>query len=178
MSLRSSVVAVIVLLLASFGMTQASTLEDKKNEWAFSLTATDMEGFGSTAQFTLDWSYIVANGYFQLGVSATGYRVDPDDPFEPESESSSAGPLFEWNWTPKKERATGYLLVSAQGTGGDVADFYDGVGTLGVGVKAFVGNSAAINVLYAFDRLVGASGFDDQDQTRLTVGISLYAIGR
>jgi hypothetical protein len=175
---RSLLVGVSVFLIAGSSAGHASTLEERRNEWAFSLSSVDVDDIGSTTEYSIDWSWIFEKGYFQFGVTASGFEIDNDDPFAPDSDGATVGPLFIWNWTPSKERATGFLFASAQGVGGDLGDVFDAVGSAGVGAKAFVGSSAAIQVFYSFDKFQGAEGFQDVDQRRLGVAIALYSLSR
>jgi len=110
-----------------------------------------------------------------LGVAVSAFDFEFDDPLIADVDGFSIGPIYQFNWTPDKEWGTGFVVATLQTLGGDLGDVFDTAYSVGVGVKAFVGNSAAVFAFYSFEQFQGASGFQDLDQTRLSVGISLYS---
>jgi hypothetical protein len=151
----------------------AGVLEEKKNEWAFSLAAVDTDKIGTFTEYGFNWSWIFQGGYHELGVFISAFENDFDDPFFLDEDGSTIGPLYQWNWTPSK-KATGVLGVGVGAVGGDLGDFFDSVAFIGVGVKAFIGNSAAINVIYQFEQMQGKDFIEDLDSSAITVGISIF----
>lgn len=153
----------------------ATILEEKKNEWAFELSAFDVddveEGFG----YDFTWSWIFNRGYHELGVSISAFDEDFDDPAIQDLDGSSIGPVYQFNWTPNNQKGTGFVFAHAATIGGDLGDVFDTFFSVGIGAKVFVGNSAAVFAFYSFDQFQGASGFQDLDSTGLSVGISLYS---
>jgi len=171
----------VCLCLLVPGIALASTLEDKRVEWAFSVASVDQDNIGQTTEIDFEASYIFSGGYFQVGLAASAFDVEFDDDTLDDllgGSGSSIGPVFVWNWFPQAQHVTGYLHVSIQAIGGDVSDVYDAFGSAGVGLKAFIGDSAAINVLLSNETYEGKDNFEDLEQSRLLVGLSLYTHGR
>ncbi|MGH9870227.1 MAG: hypothetical protein ACREAA_18950 [Candidatus Polarisedimenticolia bacterium] len=173
MKTRHAVVTAVVMVLA-FSSAAASTLEGRLFEWVFRASMVDQDDIGESTEVDFNWSYIVDKGYIGLGLGFSYARFEFDDDDLEDSDAYSIGPLFSWNWTPQYQ-ATGFLFASISAIGGDGADFFDYSTSIGVGVKAFVGNSAAIVGVIEKDKLVGADDFDDVDQTSLSLGLALYS---
>ncbi len=173
-----TIVLLAVLLFLPKTVLNAIALEEYKNEWAFGLSAVDTEDIGNFTEWNVRWAYVFPGGYIQLGVRADAFDTDFDDPFIADEDGSAFGPLFIWNWTPDSNRATGFIDVSVQSIGGDLGDFFDSVVSVGVGVRAFVGDRVSINVVYESQEFQGASGFEDLDQNQLAVLISFFALSR
>lgn len=173
-TLSIAVLLATVALLASIP-AGAATLEDRSNEWALSLSSIHQQDIVTNTTYGFQWSHIFRGGHIGLGVAASGFNVDFDDPSVPDENGSAVGPLFTWNWTPRFDRATGFLFATSQGTGGDLADSYDGYAAAGLGVKAFVGNSAAIFVTYTRSRFHGKDFVPDLDQESIDVAVAFYS---
>jgi hypothetical protein len=169
--------AVVVIALA-FGSVSASTLEERPFEWIFQASMVDQDDIGETTNVGFNYSYIFDGGYIGLGGRFAYAKVDFDDDLFEDADSYSIGPIFTYNWTPQYKPATGFLFASIRGVGGDASDFFRYATSFGVGVKGFVGNSAAIIAVYEIDKLTGKDDFDDLDQTALSVGLALYSGSR
>jgi hypothetical protein len=178
MRLRATVLVVAGLFLVSWFGAEGATLEDRKNEWSFALNAVDTDDVGTSKEFFFDWAWTFERGYHQLGVSVSAFDIDFDDPWEGDVNGFVLGPVYQWNWTPSKEWGTGFLFAGYGIVGGDLGDLYENEIDVGVGIKVFAGNSAAIRVLYALSQLQGEDWVEDQDSARLVVGISLYSHSR
>ena len=176
--MRSAVIATGMLLACSL-TAEGTTLLDHKHEWAFALSRVDQNNVGTTTTYGVNWSHIVSGGHVQFGLTASGVKFESDDQFlQANQTSSTAGGLFAWNWTPQRERATGFLVVTVQGVGGDLGTAFDSFSSVGVGAKMFVGNSAAVHITYEWGHFQGTGLFKDQDQNSLVVGLALYALKR
>jgi hypothetical protein len=150
----------------------AGTLDQHLMEWSFALNYTDVNDFGSTTNLDGEWQYIFPkHGAHELGALVSYTSINPDD--GPSTDGLILGPAYSWNWTPQSQ-ATGYLTAAVGIVSGNLDDFYDSSLRGGVGGKFFVGNSAAVRVEYAFQKLLGKNGVDDQDSRSLTLGISLF----
>jgi hypothetical protein len=156
----------------------ATPLEDKKSEWAFELSAADIDDVGDFTEADVTWSWIFAGGRHELGVTVSFFDEDFDDPFIADEDGNTFGPIYQWNWTPNKEWGTGFAFVSFSTVGGDAGDVFDTETDIGAGIKAFVGDSAAISIATVFSQLQGKTGFQDVDATGLVVGISIFTHGR
>ncbi len=178
MRMKVAVMVVAGLFLVGWFGAEGATLEDRKNEWSFALNYTDEDDVGKSIQYFLDWSWIFERGYHQLGASVSAFDIDYDDPYEPDLDGSVIGPVYQWNWTPSKEWGTGFLLAGYGIVGGDMGDLFENQVIAGVGIKAFVGNSAAIRAIYTFSQMKGEDFVADRDTTSLVVGISLYSHSR
>lgn len=175
--MRLLVVSLIVVFCLFPGMpvSEAAVLEDKKNEWSFAMSSLDTDDVGESTDLEFQWAWIFSGGHHQLGVAAEYFSVEFDDPLFADADGSAFGPAYQFNWTPKYAAATGFGFAEFLTIGGDSGDVFDTRYSIGVGAKAFVGESASILVRYSFDRFQGTSGFSDLDQRRLEVGIAIYS---
>lgn len=160
---------------AGIATPEAGILEDRKNEWQFSISRTDREDVFENSQANFTWYRILASGYHQLGVTTSYFKTEVKGPSPSETDGNGIGPAYQFNFTPANDRATGFVFAQYETFGGDFGDMFDGGYSVGIGIKTFAGNSASVVVLYSFDEFLGADGFEDQDQTRLEVGISLFS---
>ena len=163
-----------VVCLFAVGMGQAAILEEKENEWAFELTRVDLDNVGENTELSFLWSWIFGDGHHQIGVIAGYFNLEFDDPLLLDVDGTSLGPVYQFNFTPNNETATGFVFADFQTIGGDAGDAFDSAYAFGGGVKVFVGNSAAIVAAYEFQEFQGASGFQDEDAQVLSVGIAIY----
>jgi hypothetical protein len=177
---RGLVSIAVALLFVSSAF--ASTLESKKNEWAFSFSFSDVDDVvpatpadESEKETDLDvsWGWIFGKGHHQVGALATYVNVDSDVPAN-ENDGLAIGPLYTFNWTPGKDKATGFLEAAYSTTSGDLGDVVDSIWHVGVGARVFAGDTAAIRITYFFEKAQGAGIFDDQDATGLSAGISFF----
>jgi hypothetical protein len=173
MSRRFCRIALLVPFAILFSSSLfAGTLDEHLNEWSFALNYTDVNDFGSTTNLDGEWQYIFPrHGAHELGALVSYTRLNPDN--GPSTDGLILGPAYSWNWTPQSQ-ATGYLTASMGLISGDLHDSFDSAWRGGVGGKFFVGNSAAVRVEYAFQRLMGKNAVPDQDSRSLTLGISLF----
>lgn len=173
---RFVIVAVALVLVSS---VYASTLESKKNEWAFDFSfadnSSDDPAIADEKDTNLDgaWSWVFGKGHHQIGALVSYLNVDSDDPTQ-DFDGVAVGPLYTFNWTPGKEKATGFVEAAYSTTSGDLGDGFDSIIHLGVGARVFAGDTAAIRIVYFFDQLAGATGFADADSTGLAAGISFF----
>jgi len=150
----------------------ATPLTDKQMEWAFDISWTDVDDFGSTTNIDGEWQWILdKKGYHEVGALLTYLKVDPD--FGDSTDAMIFGPVYTFNWFPDKP-VTGYVTGSFGFVSGDLGDVADDAWQLGIGAKLFVGDSAAVRFEYFVAKLMGADGFDDQDSNGLSIGISIF----
>jgi hypothetical protein len=150
----------------------ASTLAEKNQETSFSASYVDTDNFGKTMQADGQWQWIFGKGYHELGALLSYLKVDPDA--GPSTDATILGPVYTFNWTPGKEKVTGFVEGSFGFVSGDLGDSFDDVLEASVGAKVFVGNSAAVRFDYFFQKFQGANNLDDQDSNGLRVGISIF----
>jgi len=120
-------------------------------------------------------------GHFQWGLAASAFDVEYDDDALDDllgGTGSSIGPVFVYNGFPDARHVSGFIHVSIQVIGGDVSDVYQAFGSSGVGLKAFIGDSAAINVMLSNETYDGKGEIEDLRQSSVVVGLSLYTHGR
>lgn len=174
---RRFVIVAVALLFVSSAF--ASTLESKKNEWAFDFSYADNNSddpaVADEKDTNLDgaWSWVFGKGYHQVGALVSYFNLDSDDPLA-DVDGLAVGPLYTFNWTPGKDKATGFVEAGYSTTSGDLGDAFDSVIHVGVGARVFAGDTAAIRIVYFFDQLAGATGFADADSTGLSAGISFF----
>ncbi len=172
--IRSAVIMCLCLMVSL--AAYATPLEDKKNEWAFELSAIDVDDVGDFTEFDITWSWIFEGGRHELGAILSYFDFDFDMGLD--EDGYTLGPIYQWNWTPNKEWGTGFAFASYSTAGGDLGDVFDTETAIGAGIKAFVGDSAAISIAYVFSQLEGEAGFQDVDTTGIVVGISIFTHGR
>ena len=102
----------------------------------------------------------------------TYVNFDPD--FGTSQSATVIGPAYTWNWTPGSDRATGFAQASFSTVGGDLGDAYGSAWQVSVGIKAFVGDSAAVTARVFHQTLVGSNFFADIETNGLAVGISIF----
>lgn len=150
----------------------ATPLTDKQMEWAFDVSWTDVDDFGSTTNLDGEWQWILdKKGYHEIGALLSYIKIDPD--FGDSTDAMIFGPVYTFNWFPDKP-VTGYVTGSFGFVSGDLGDVADDAWQIGVGAKLFVGDSAAVRFEYFVAKLMGADGFDDQDSNGLSIGISIF----
>jgi hypothetical protein len=155
---------------------QATPLETNLNEWAFAISWTDTDDFGSTTNIDGDWQWILEpKGHHELGARLSYFKFDPDDGGS--TDGMFLGPLYTWNWFPEKP-VTGYLSGFIGFVSGDLEDAFDNAIEGAVGGKMFVGDSAAVRFEFFVQRLIGADDFDDQDSHGIRVGLSIFTFKR
>ena len=103
----------------------------------------------------------------QVGATA---GFSDDDNFD----SYSFGPLLVMNFLPEKP-VTPLMSAQVETIGGDAGDFFDFAVAVGVGIRAFIGNSASLDVSVRRIRFESGVDFlDDQYDTQLHIGGSFY----
>jgi hypothetical protein len=151
---------------------QATPLVDKQNEWAFAVSWTDVDDFGSSTNIDGDWQWILTpKGRHEIGARLSYLKVDPDD--GDSTDAMILGPLYTFNWFPDKP-VTGYVSGFLGFVSGDLGDFVDNAVEGDVGAKMFVGNSAAVRFEFFVQKLIGADDFDDQDSHGIRIGLSIF----
>lgn len=159
-------------LVVSLSPARATPLESKQNEWAFAVSWTDVDDFGSTTNIDGQWQWILTpKGYHEIGARLSYLKIDPDA-----GNSSDAlifGPIYTFNWFPEKP-VTGYVSGSFGFVSGDLGDVVDDALEAAVGAKMFVGDASAVRFEFFLQKLMGADGFDDQDSHGVRIGISIF----
>lgn len=177
MKLRRLLVG-LVIFFSSQLISHASILEDKFTEWMISFSRVDLDNVGEETDLNLTWSWIASNGYHQVGIAANYIDIDFDDPLLFDSDGFAIGPIYSLNFTPTNGKITGFTFASYQTIGGDLGNIFDSEYSIGLGFKAFIGSSGSLFAFYALDKFQGATGFNDQDRSRLQVGFALYSGNR
>ena len=180
--MRPAALLVVVSVLGMFAAgpaaapAAAGTLDSRRCEWAFDLNYTGSNGgSSSTTDVRFAWGYLIGAGYSELGLNGTYQRVKDDRFSDPDTSLSIVGPFYTWNWTPRATRATGLVTIGAGAVAGDFSDIYDYSLEGSIGVKLFVGDSAAVTARYFFQSLGSNSAYGDSEQlTGLAIGIALY----
>jgi len=164
---------IMVLACAAFpSPARATPLESKQNEWAFAISWTDVDDFGSTTNIDGQWQWILdPKGHHEIGARLSYLKVDPDD--GDSTDATILGPVYTWNWFPQKP-VTGYVSGFVGFVSGDLGDFVDDAIEGDVGAKMFVGDSAAVKFEFFVQKLMGADDFDDQDSHGIRIGISIF----
>jgi hypothetical protein len=161
--------AVLIGVLASPAF--AGPLEEKKYETSFSFNYDDTDNFGKTITLDGQFDWILAKGRHELGAKTSYINFDPDT--GDSSDSLLIGPAYTFNWSPSNDTATGFVGASYLFASGDLGDTVDAALEGTVGAKVFVGDSANIRLEGYFRRLMGASGFDDEDSMGIRVGLGI-----
>lgn len=170
--IASGVVALVAGLF-SFP-TDAATLDERRSEWAFDLSAIQDTEDASSINLRFSWGHIVGRGYAEWGATAAYLREDDTNEGSEVRKFKSVGGFYTWHWTPRSERATGFLTLGLAGVGGDTggAD-YSIEGDLGM--KFFFSRTAAVRASY-FAR--SFRGFGDAGESQrfdgIIVGIALF----
>src|SRR4029077_2096096 len=152
-------IAVLALIGLVASPVFASTLSEKAQETTFSASYTDLDNFGKTTSINGQWQWIFGKGFNELGANLNYLKVDPDGGSS--SDSTIFGPVYTFNWMPDNDKVTGFVEAGYGFVSGDLGYFLDSAWKADVGAKVFVGNSAAVRFDIFFQRLMGASGFDD-----------------
>ena len=162
-----------IAVVASVASPAAATpLESKQNEWAFAISWTDVDDFGSTTNIDGDWQWILTpKGHHEIGARLSYFEVNPDD--GDSTDGTVLGPLYTFNWFPEKP-LTGYVGGFLGLVSGDLGDNYDNELEADVGAKMFVGDSAAVRFEFFVQKLLGSDDFDDQDSHGIRIGLSLF----
>jgi hypothetical protein len=176
-------VSLAVLLSTIVGVLAAApalagTLDSRESEWTFDLNYTNQSSVGSTTSFRFAYGYLIGKGYSELGIESTYARLDDKTSGGGTFNSSVYGLFYAWNWTPMSARATGFLSIGAGSVGGNANRGFDYALDGAIGVKLFVGDSAAVTARYIyqrFERLNGSSfSANSEDFTGVAIGLSLY----
>jgi hypothetical protein len=163
-----------LLALAATSASHAGPLQERRSEWRFSLSRTDRDNVFKDSQANFTWSWIFDKGYHQLGVTTSYFRTEVEGPSPLDTDGTGIGPVYQINFTPTSDKATGFGIAQYEAIGGDFGNRFDSSYLVGIGVRTFTGSTASIVVLYSFEQFQGANGLDDQDQTRLEVGLSIF----
>ena len=178
---RRGVVTLALAIAAAAATTPAvaSTLQESSQEWAF---AASWLGNGGNYFASVDfrWQYISPAGRHEIGALVSYTAAPPAaNPEEDEEDALLLGPVYTWNWTPRFERASGFLELSAGEITGDLSHDYELTAYGAIGVKVFSGDSAAVT-LRLFRRILTAQREADDDlmTTGIGIGLSLFASHR
>lgn len=175
MRLQRMVVVAAVLLLTFWIGAQASTLEEKKFEWAFRLSASSVDDVGDFSEYGFRWGAILGKGYHEVGGFISAFSNDWDDPFIQDETGSVIGPFYMLHFTPGKTWGSGFLFVAVGDVGGDTGDFFKSATEVGIGIKAIVGNSAAVTVAIERQTFQGEDFVEDREATIIWVALSLFS---
>ena len=177
MRIASAVLLSAVIGIVAAAPAVAGTLDSNKSEWTFDMNYTNQSSVGSTTNVRFAYGYLPGKGYSEIGLDGTYMRIE-DNTFGGTTDSTVLGLFYAWNWTPTSSRATGFLSIGAGGLGGDLHTVFDYSVDGALGVKLFVGNSAAITARFTYQRLYAStsSGFssNDEDFTGVAIGLALY----
>lgn len=178
---RGAAIIASALLLAP--SVFASTLESKKNEWALDFSYADHSSDDPAVAYERDtsldlaWGWVFGKGRHQVGALVSYFNLHRDTPGVDRA-GLAVGPLYTFNWTPEKDKLTGFVEAAYSTTSGDLGDSFDSVWHLGVGGRVFVWKTAAVRIVYFVDRLQGATGSADADSTGLAAGFSIFTHGK
>lgn len=75
MRMRRRAVLGVGLLLSCSLTAEASTLQDRKQEWALAFSSVKQNSVGTTSSYGLDWSYIVSGGHVQFVGNSAAVHV-------------------------------------------------------------------------------------------------------
>ncbi|HYV85351.1 MAG TPA: hypothetical protein VFB49_05535 [Patescibacteria group bacterium] len=171
----------VCLLWAILGMlavpsASAGMLDNSNNEWAFDLNYTNQSSNASSTNVNFSWGHLIGQGYTEAGLSGTYQRLDDKTSGGNTVDATIAGPFFAWNWTPHSGTATGFLQAGVGGIGGDLDKSFDFALDAALGVKCFVGNSAAVTAQFFFQRLGSRKNTTGQNENfdGIAIGIALY----
>ena len=167
----------LILAFLIFGVVAqpaaAAVLDERMHELTFDFSYIDTDDIGSQTLLSVAWLFILSNGYVEVGRELEYFKVELDD-FDETFDATAIGPRVDFNFTPANP-VTGFLTASFAFFGGDFGDVFDNGIRFGVGLKAFMGDSAAINVILGRETLYAAEDFiDDQDSTFLIAGLSVF----
>lgn len=168
---RFTILAVALLLVSP---VFASALEDKKMEWAFDFDYADTDNVGTSTTLNVLGNYSFSKGRSQVGGLLTYFKLDSDDPLDPDVDGLTLGPIYTFNFTPDNDKATGLVEVAYSFASGDLGDVVDSVIHFGVGARLYVGDAGAVRLIAFYDKAAGADGFADQDSTGLSVGLAIF----
>jgi hypothetical protein len=155
----------------------AGMLDSRKNEWAFSLNYTNQSSTGTATNVDFSWGHLCGQGRLEAGLSGTYQRLEDKSFGNDTTEATVGGPFMAWNWTPHSDKATGFFQAGVGAVGGDLHNVFDYSLDAELGVKFFVGNSAAVIMQYFYQRL-GSKSSDVNGQAEdfdgVAIGIALF----
>ena len=157
----------------------AATLQESAQEWAFAASWVG-DGDHYFASVDFEWQWISPAGRHEIGALVSYAAAPPPGRAgEDEDDALLLGPVYTWNWTPRFDRATGFLELSAGEITGDLSDDYERTAYGALGAKLFLGDSAAVTVRL-FRRVLTAQREEDDDRTAtgIAIGLSLFTSHR
>lgn len=136
----------------------------------FDLSYEEVDEVESFLAFKGSVLLIAADGYLEFGPVVQYLRTDVEG--EPSLSGTGLGPRIEINLLPSKP-ATPFLSGSLLFFGEELADIVENEISIGIGFKAFPGDSAAFRVAINKVTRQGADRLPDVDSLLLTAGLSL-----
>lgn len=172
-------VTMLCTFLAALSVSSAGAgmLDSRKNEWAFSLNYTNQSSTGTATNIDFDWGHLCGQGLVEAGLSGTYQRLEDKSFGGNTTDATVGGPFMAWNWTPHSDKATGSFQAGVGWVGGDLHSSFDYSLDAALGVKLFVGSSAAVTMQYFYQRLASKSSKVNglaEDFDGVAIGISLF----
>jgi hypothetical protein len=157
--------------------SRAGMLDSRRNEWAFSVNYTNQTSTATSTDVNFSWGHLLGEGYAEAGLSGTYQRLDDKTAGGSDIEASIGGPFMAWNWTPHSDTASGFLQAGIGAVGGDLHRSFNYSLDAALGVKCFVGNSAAVTLQFFYQRLgdTSVSGEKKEDLDGVAIGIALFS---
>ena len=152
-------------------------LDSHSSEWAFDLNYTNQTSTATSTDVNFSWGHLIGQGHAEAGLSGTYQRLDDKTAGGSDVEASIAGPFMAWNWTPHSDTASGFLQAGIGVVGGDLHRSFNYSLDAALGVKCFVGNSAAVTLQFFYQRLgdTSVSGGQKEDLDGVAIGIALFS---